>query len=172
MANALEMKQICKYFSGVRANYNVNLTVRQGEVHALLGENGAGKSTLMNILYGLYSPTSGEIYLNGEKVDITSPEKAIKLGIGMVHQHFMLVPALSVIENVVLGMNETKGPMLDLASASKRLTDLAKQYNMELDPNAKVSQLTVGQQQRLEILKALYRGAKLFIFDEPTAVHR
>lgn len=170
MANALEMKDICKYFSGVRANYNVNLSVRQGEVHALLGENGAGKSTLMNILYGLYSPTSGEIYINGQKENITSPQKAIKLGIGMVHQHFMLIPALSVIENVVLGMNEDPGPMLDLNSAAKRLTDLANQYNMSLDPFAKVSQLTVGQQQRLEILKALYRGAKLFIFDEPTAV--
>ena len=170
MATALEMKNICKYFSGVRANYNVNLTVEQGEVHALLGENGAGKSTLMNVLYGLYSPTSGEIYINGEKVSITSPEKAIRLGIGMVHQHFMLIPALTVIENVVLGMNENPGPMLDLAAASKRLTDLAAQYNMPLDPNAKVAELTVGQQQRLEILKALYRGAKLFIFDEPTAV--
>ena len=170
MANALEMKNICKYFTGVRANHNVNLTVRQGEVHALLGENGAGKSTLMNILYGLYSPTSGEIYINGKKENITSPQKAIRLGIGMVHQHFMLIPALTVIENVVLGMNENKGPMLDLNAAAKRLTDLAKQYNMQLDPKAKVADLSVGQQQRLEILKALYRGAKLFIFDEPTAV--
>ena len=170
MANALEMKNICKYFSGVRANHNVNLTVRQGEVHALLGENGAGKSTLMNILYGLYSPTSGEVYINGEKAHITSPQHAINLGIGMVHQHFMLVPALSAIENVVLGMNETKNPVLDLKAAAKRLTDLAEKYNMSLDPFAMVSQMTVGQQQRLEILKALYRGAKLFIFDEPTAV--
>ena len=170
MANALEMKNICKYFSGVRANHNVNLTVRQGEVHALLGENGAGKSTLMNILYGLYSPTSGEVYINGEKAHITSPQHAINLGIGMVHQHFMLVPALSAIENVVLGMNETKNPVLDLKAAAKRLTELAEKYNMSLDPYAMVSQMTVGQQQRLEILKALYRGAKLFIFDEPTAV--
>ncbi|MBR4869164.1 MAG: ABC transporter ATP-binding protein [Oscillospiraceae bacterium] len=170
MANALEMKNICKYFSGVRANHNVNLTVRQGEVHALLGENGAGKSTLMNILYGLYSPTSGEVYINGEKANITSPQHAIDLGIGMVHQHFMLIPALTAIENVVLGMNETKNPVLDLKAAAKRLTDLAEKYNMSLDPFAMVSQMTVGQQQRLEILKALYRGAKLFIFDEPTAV--
>ena len=170
MANALEMKNICKYFSGVRANHNVNLTVRQGEVHALLGENGAGKSTLMNILYGLYSPTSGEVYIDGEKAHITSPQHAIKLGVGMVHQHFMLIPALTAIENVVLGMNETNNPVLDLKAAAKRLTDLAEKYNMPLDPYAMVSQMTVGQQQRLEILKALYRGAKLFIFDEPTAV--
>lgn len=170
MTNALEMKNICKYFPGVRANHNVNLTVRQGEVHALLGENGAGKSTLMNILYGLYAPTSGEVYINEEKVDITSPGKAIELGIGMVHQHFMLIPALSVIENVVLGMNDTKGQRLDLKAASKKLVALAEQYNMKVDPNAMVSDLTVGQQQRLEILKALYRGANLFIFDEPSAV--
>ena len=170
MAYALEMKNICKYFSGVRANHNVNLTVEKGEVHALLGENGAGKSTLMNILYGLYSPTSGEIFMDGKKVEITSPNKAIEAGIGMVHQHFMLIPALTAIENVVLGMNETKSPVLDLETASKKLVSLAEQYNMKVDPQAKVEKLSVGQQQRLEILKALYRGANFFIFDEPTAV--
>ncbi|MEL7610197.1 MAG: ABC transporter ATP-binding protein [Bacillota bacterium] len=170
MADVLNMKRICKYFAGVRANYNVDLDIREGEVHALLGENGAGKSTLMNVLYGLYAPTSGEIYLNGKKVKITCPERAIELGIGMVHQHFMLVPALSVIENVVLGLNEGKSPFLDLPVASQKLMELANQYNMKIDPHAKVWQLSVGQQQRLEILKALYRGAKLFILDEPTAV--
>ncbi len=170
MAKALEMKNICKYFAGVRANHNVNLTVEKGEVHALLGENGAGKSTLMNILYGLYTQTSGEIYINGKKENINSPDKAIALGIGMVHQHFMLIPALTAIENVVLGMNDTKSPVLDLNAASKKLTELAERYNMKIDPKARVSTLSVGQQQRLEILKALYRGANLFIFDEPTAV--
>jgi ABC-type uncharacterized transport system ATPase subunit len=170
MANVLEMKKICKYFAGVRANYNVDLEVREGEVHALLGENGAGKSTLMNVLYGLYTPTSGEIYLNGCKVDIQNPRKAIELGIGMVHQHFMLVSALSVVENVVLGMKGEKSPRLDLAAAADKLQKLADQYNMKIDPYAKIWQLSVGQQQRVEILKALYRGAKLFILDEPTAV--
>lgn len=166
----LEMKNICKYFAGVRANYNVNLTVRRGEVHALLGENGAGKSTLMNILYGLYKQTSGDIWLNGEKVEIDSPNKAIELGIGMVHQHFMLVPALSVIENVVLGMKSGKNGILDLKEATEKFKKIANEYHMDLDPHALVWQLSVGQQQRLEILKAIYRGAKLFILDEPTAV--
>ena len=170
MANILEMKKICKYFAGVRANYNVDFSVAEGEVHALLGENGAGKSTLMNVLYGLYAPTSGEIYLHGKKVDITSPRKAIELGIGMVHQHFMLVSALSVVENVVLGMKGAKSPLLDLSAAAAKLQKLADQYNLAIDPYAKIWQLSVGQQQRVEILKALYRGANLFILDEPTAV--
>lgn len=170
MEYVLEMKNICKYFSKVRANHNVNLQIKKGEVHALLGENGAGKSTLMNILYGLYSQTSGEVYFNGQVVNIDSPNKAIELGIGMVHQHFMLIPALTAIENVVLGMDENGGPLLDIDGATKRFTELAKQYNMEIDPKAEVRDLSVGQQQRLEILKALYRGANLFIFDEPTAV--
>ena len=170
MANILEMKKICKYFAGVRANYQVDLEVSKGEVHALLGENGAGKSTLMNVLYGLYTPTSGEIYFDGKLVEIPNPKKAIELGIGMVHQHFMLVSALSVVENVVLGMKGEKTPRLDLASAAARLQSLADQYNMKIDPYAKIWQLSVGQQQRVEILKALYRGAKLFILDEPTAV--
>ena len=166
----LKMVNVCKYFAGVRANYNVNLQVRKGEVHALLGENGAGKSTLMNVLYGLYRPTSGEIYLDGNKVEITSPGKAISLGIGMVHQHFMLVPALSVIENVVMGTKSGKHGILDLKKAEKKFMEIANHYHMEIDPHAMVWQLTVGQQQRLEILKAIYRGAKLFILDEPTAV--
>jgi simple sugar transport system ATP-binding protein len=166
----LEMRKICKYFSGVRANHNINLEVRPGEVHALLGENGAGKTTLMNILYGLYAPTSGEIFRKGRKIEIKSPKDAIELGIGMVHQHFMLVPALSVVENVVLGTKSGRLGFLNLDGAAKALVSLAGQYNMKIDPWARVSRLTVGQQQRLEILKALYKGADLLILDEPTAV--
>lgn len=170
MSTILRMHKICKYFPGVIANQDVNLEVKKGEVHALLGENGAGKSTLMNVLYGLYTPNSGEIYLNGEKVHIESPKDAIRLGIGMVHQHFMLIPALSAVENVVLGMKTAKSPRLDLQDAAVRFKKLAEQYGFDLEPWVKVSQLTVGQQQRLEILKALYRGADLLILDEPTAV--
>jgi len=167
--NILEMRNIVKQFPGVLANDNVNFTVRKGEVHTLLGENGAGKSTLMNILYGLYHPTSGEIWLHGKKTLIHSPKDAIENGIGMVHQHFMLIPALSVIENVILGMSENKA-VLDLGTASKKLVDLAKKYNMKVNPDDLVETLTVGEQQRLEILKALFRGADLLILDEPTAV--
>jgi simple sugar transport system ATP-binding protein len=166
----LEMRKICKYFSGVRANHNINLEVTPGEVHALLGENGAGKTTLMNILYGLYAPTSGEIFWKGRKIEIKKPKDAIDLGIGMVHQHFMLIPALSVVENVVLGTKSGRRGLLNLDGAAKALVSLAGQYNMKIDPWAKVSRLTVGQQQRLEILKALYKGADLLILDEPTAV--
>ncbi|MDR1862391.1 MAG: ABC transporter ATP-binding protein [Treponema sp.] len=166
----LEMRNICKYFSGVRANHNINLEISRGEVHALLGENGAGKTTLMNILYGLYAPTSGEIFWKGQKIEIKSPKNAIDLGIGMVHQHFMLIPALSVVENVVLGTKNKRRGLLNLEGAAETLVSLAGQYNMRIDPWARVSQLTVGQQQRLEILKALYKGADLLILDEPTAV--
>ncbi len=167
--NILEMREIVKQFPGVLANDHVTFKVEKGEVHTLLGENGAGKSTLMNILYGLYSPTSGEVWLHGKKVDIHSPKVAIENGIGMVHQHFMLIPALSVIENVVLGMSENK-QVLDLEGASKALVELAEKYNMKIDPHEMVENLTVGEQQRIEILKALYRGADLLILDEPTAV--
>ncbi|WP_227764901.1 ABC transporter ATP-binding protein [Zhaonella formicivorans] len=170
MSAFLQMKNIVKQFPGVRANDNVNFEVEAGEVHTLLGENGAGKSTLMSILYGLYQPTSGEIYLKGKRVEITSPKVAIELGIGMVHQHFMLIPALTVVENVILGMKSDKGAVLDLEGAAKKITALSRQYNMDIDPWAKVWQLSVGQQQRLEIIKALYRGADLLILDEPTAV--
>ncbi len=165
----LEMRDISKSFPGVVANSHVNLTVEKGEVHALLGENGAGKSTLMNILYGLYQPDEGEVWLRGKPVQIRDPKEAIALGIGMVHQHFMLIPALSVIENVVLGMRKNK-VSLNLAKAAEEVQALAARYNMSIDPYAKVWQLSVGQQQRLEILKALYRGADLLILDEPTAV--
>ena len=166
----LEMKGVSKFFTGVRANYRVDLQVKKGEVMALLGENGAGKTTLMNILYGLYAPSEGEIFFDGRKVRIRNPQDAIKLGIGMVHQHFMQAQALSVIENVVLGMHGPKSPRLDLNASAKQLMELADRYNMEIDPYAKIWQLSVGQQQRVEILKALYRGAKFLIFDEPTAV--
>jgi ABC-type uncharacterized transport system ATPase subunit len=170
MSAFLQMKGISKQFPGVLANDNVNFEVEKGEVHTLLGENGAGKSTLMNILYGLYQQTSGEIYLKGQKVDISSPKAAIDLGIGMVHQHFMLIPALSVVENVILGMKPERGNVLDLEGAAEKIVALGKKYNMDIDPWAKVWQLSVGQQQRLEIIKALYRGADLLILDEPTAV--
>lgn len=170
MAVLLEMRNICKNFSGVKANTDCNLQIETGEVHALLGENGAGKSTLMNILYGLYTPTSGEIFWKGQKVEIKSPKAAIELGIGMVHQHFMLIPALTVIENVVLGMHSGNKGILDLKKAADEFQKLTKKYNMEIDPWAEVGQLSVGQQQRLEILKALFRGADLLILDEPTAV--
>jgi len=167
--NILEMKNITKRFASVVANEDVNLIIKKGEVHALLGENGAGKSTLMNCLYGMYDSYEGEIYFNGQLVNIQGPKNAIALGIGMVHQHFMLIPALTVIENVVLGLKENKN-VLDLDSAAKKFTKLGEKYNMEIDPWIKVEQLSVGQQQRLEILKALYRNAKLLILDEPTAV--
>lgn len=165
----LEMRHITKRFGSVVANEDVNLKIEKGEVHALLGENGAGKSTLMNCLYGMYDSYEGEIFYNGKKVTIHDPKDAIALGIGMVHQHFMLIPALTVIENVILGLKENKA-VLDLQAAASKFTELGKKYNMEIDPWAKVEQLSVGQQQRLEILKALYRGCQLLILDEPTAV--
>jgi len=165
----LEMKHIYKNFGKVQANSDVNLTVEKGEVHALLGENGAGKSTLMNILYGIYPPTEGKIYLKGEKVKIHSPKDAIEKGIGMVHQHFMLIPALTVIENVVLGLKDNK-VVLDLKTAAQRFTELASRFDMKIDPFEKIENLTVGQQQRVEILKTLYRDADILILDEPTAV--
>ncbi|MDF2610402.1 MAG: heme transporter ATP-binding protein [Lachnospiraceae bacterium] len=165
----LEMKHVSKYFGKVAANVDVNLSVEQGEVHALLGENGAGKSTLMNILYGLYEQSSGHIYLNGERLKLRNPKDAINKGIGMVHQHFMLVPTLTVIENVVLGMDSNHA-ILDLKKSAEEFTEMAKNYDMPIDPWAKVSSLSVGQQQRAEILKALYRKASILILDEPTAV--
>lgn len=165
----LEMKHITKRFNNVVANDDVSLSVEKGEVHALLGENGAGKSTLMNILYGMYDQSEGEIYLRGQKVKIKDTKHAIELGIGMVHQHFMLIPPLTAIENVVLGLKDNK-LVLDLNSAAKKFKEMSKKYNMEIDPWARVEDLSVGQQQRLEILKALYRDADLLILDEPTAV--
>ena len=166
----MEMRGITKRFPGVLASDHVDFDVRSGEVHALLGENGAGKSTLMKILYGLYQQDEGEILLNGQVVPIHSPADAINNGIGMIHQHFMLVPTLTVTENVALGLKSSRGIRTDLNRVEARIEELAKLYGLHVDPNALVWQLSVGQQQRVEIIKALYRGAALLILDEPTAV--
>ncbi len=167
---SLEMRGITKRFPGVLANDRVDFDVRAGEVHALLGENGAGKSTLMKILYGMYRPDEGEIRLNGQTVVIESPTDAINLGIGMIHQHFMLVETLTVAENVALGLPSSRGPLTDLERVSRRILELGGVYGLQVDPEAYIWQLSVGQQQRVEIIKALYRGAALLILDEPTAV--
>ncbi len=166
----LEMLGISKRFPGVLANDHVDFNVCSNEVHALLGENGAGKSTLMKILYGMYHPDEGEIFLNGRPVTITSPTDAINLGIGMIHQHFMLVQSLTVAENVALGLPSSRGLLTDLDRVSKRIVELADIYGLRIEPSAFIWQLSVGQQQRVEIIKALYRGAALLILDEPTAV--
>ena len=168
--DSLVMRGITKRFPGVLANDRVDFDVKSGEVHALLGENGAGKSTLMKILYGLYHPDEGEILLNGKPVTIDSPTDSINLGIGMIHQHFMLVQTLTVAENVALGLPSSRGLLTDLDRVSKRIIELADIYGLRIDPSAYIWQLSVGQQQRVEIIKALYRGAALLILDEPTAV--
>ncbi len=166
----LEMREIVKRFPGVLASDRVSFDIKAGEVHALLGENGAGKSTLMKILYGLYQPDEGEILLNGEPVHIGSPTDAIKLGIGMIHQHFMLVDTLTVRENVALGLASSRAPLLDLDRVEARIRELSAAYGLAIDPRAPVWTLAVGERQRVEIIKALYRGAALLILDEPTAV--
>src|SRR5262252_7521054 len=167
----LEMRGIRKEFPGVVANDDVSFDVRRGEVHALLGENGAGKSTLMNILYGLYRPDAGEVRLNGKSVSFSSARDAIQAGIGMVHQHFMLIPVMTVAENIVLGNEPVRDAVvLDEGGAEARVRDLSRRFGLAVDPTALVSQITVGQQQRVEIIKALYRGADVLILDEPTAV--
>lgn len=168
----VEMRNISKvYPNGVAANKDVDFCVKRGEIHALMGENGAGKSTLMKMLFGLEQPTSGEIYVNGEKVNLTSPDVAIAKGIGMVHQHFMLVPSLTVAENMVLGMVPKKaGIMIDYARAVEITKEYSERFNLFVDPDAKVMDIPVGMKQKVEILKALVRGAKILILDEPTAV--
>jgi ABC-type uncharacterized transport system ATPase subunit len=170
-APLLELRGITKRFPGVLANDNVNFDLRSGEVHALLGENGAGKSTLMNILYGLYTPDEGEILLRGEPIELGSTRAAIEHGIGMVHQHFMLIPVMTVAENIVLATEPRRGGvLLDFDAARKRVRELSERYGLLVDPDARVDRISVGQQQRVEILKALYRGAEILILDEPTAV--
>src|SRR5438093_737424 len=168
---AVEMRGITKQFPGVLANNHVDLSVRTGEIHALVGENGAGKSTLMNILYGLIRPDSGEIFINGKPVHMAGPRDAISLGIGMVHQHFMLIPVFSVGENIMLGREPVTGTDLyDHARARNAINDLTKRYGLALDPDARMGDLPVGLQQRAEIVKVLYRGAGILILDEPTGV--
>ena len=169
-APALELRGITKRFGALVANNAVDFELRRGEIHALLGENGAGKSTLMNVLYGLHQPDEGEILLGGEKVEIRSSSRAIGLGIGMVHQHFMLVPVMTVAENLVLGAEPKNGPMLDYKEAARRTRELSERFGLAVDPDARVQDLGVGAQQRVEILRALFRGAQVLVLDEPTAV--
>ncbi|WP_307590350.1 ABC transporter ATP-binding protein [Paenibacillus wynnii] len=169
-APVVELKQITKRFPGIIANDSISLTLEKGEIHALLGENGAGKSTLMNIVFGLYQPDEGSIEIDGKPVIIDNPNKAIELGIGMVHQHFKLVEPFTVTENIVLGMEPKKGLKIDYKSASEQVRKLSEQYGLQVDPNAKIHDISVGMQQRVEIMKTLYRGADILIFDEPTAV--
>jgi ABC-type uncharacterized transport system ATPase subunit len=170
MDNILEAKGITKQFPGVLANDHVNIDLRPGEIHALLGENGAGKTTLMNILYGLYRPDSGEILVKGKPVSLHSPKDAIEYGIGMVHQHFMLIPVFTVAENIMLGDETTKGLALDRKFVSNKVRSLSHQYGLDVNPDDYVRDIPVGVQQRVEIVKALYRNADILILDEPTAV--
>jgi simple sugar transport system ATP-binding protein len=170
MTPVLEVRNITKRFPGVLANDHISFTLEAGEIHTFLGENGAGKSTLMNILYGLYDPDEGEIFINGKQVSIRGPNDAIRQGLGMVHQHFMLVPTLTVAENVMLGTEITNGLVLDQRTANARIRELSQQYGLDVPPDALIMDLPVGVQQRVEIVKALYRGADMLILDEPTAV--
>ena len=166
----IEMRNIVKRFGDFVANDGINLTVHKGEIHAILGENGAGKSTLMNQLYGLLKPTSGDILVNGKKIEMNNPRDAIDAGIGMVHQHFMLVQPFTVTENIVLGTEPRKhGIVLDMATARKNVVDISERYGLAIDPDARIEDISVGMQQRVEILKALYRGADILILDEPTS---
>ncbi|OCT16197.1 heme ABC transporter ATP-binding protein [Paenibacillus pectinilyticus] len=166
----VELRNITKRFPGIVANDAISLKLRKGEIHALLGENGAGKSTLMNILFGLYQPDEGSIHVQGKEVFIDSPNRAIELGIGMVHQHFKLVQPFSVTENIILGMEPKRGLNVDIKTAQDKVRKLSEQYGLRVDPKAKIEDISVGMQQRVEILKTLYRGADILIFDEPTAV--
>ncbi|WP_068776712.1 ABC transporter ATP-binding protein [Paenibacillus sp. FJAT-26967] len=166
----VELKQITKRFPGIVANDSISLKLHKGEIHALLGENGAGKSTLMNILFGLYHPDEGSIEVGGKQVRIDSPNRAIELGIGMVHQHFKLVQPFTVTENIILGMEPRKGINIDYKYAAKQVQKLSEQYGLQVNPHARIQDISVGMQQRVEIVKTLYRGADILIFDEPTAV--
>src|SRR5215216_4231359 len=166
----LELRGITKRFPGIVANDNVDFDLRKGEVHALLGENGAGKSTLMNVVYGLYHPDGGEILIDGKPIEVHSPGEAIEHGIGMVHQHFMLIPVMTVAENIVLATEPVaNGVFLDYAAAENRVREISTRFGLAVDPRARVQDITVGQQKRVEILKALYRGADILVLDEPTA---
>jgi len=169
MVNAVEMRGIVKRFPGVLANDRVNFNLRRGEIHALLGENGAGKSTLMNVLAGLYRQEEGTIRVHGQPVSFRSPRDAIEHGIGMVHQHFMLVPSLTVTENILLGLDKPRF-LMQLPKRHKEIAALQERFGLKVAPEAKIWQLSVGEQQRVEILKMLYRGADVLIMDEPTAV--
>lgn len=169
-APVVELKQITKRFPGIVANDSISLTLEKGEIHALLGENGAGKSTLMNIVFGLYQPDEGSIEIGGKPVVIDSPNKAIELGIGMVHQHFKLVEPFTVTENIILGMEPRKGLKIDYKSAAEQVRKLSELYGLQVNPHARIHDISVGMQQRVEIMKTLYRGADILIFDEPTAV--
>ncbi len=167
---AIEMLNITKRFPGIIANDNITLQLKYGEIHALLGENGAGKSTLMSVLFGLYQPEEGKILVDGKEAKITGPRKANELGIGMVHQHFMQIKNFTVLENIILGVETTKGGVLQMNEARKKVVELSEKYGLKIDPDAYVRDITVGMQQRVEILKMLYRDCKVLIFDEPTAV--
>jgi len=170
MEYIVEMLNITKEFPGIKANDNVTLQLKKGEIHALLGENGAGKSTLMSVLFGLYVPEEGMIKVRDEEVKIQNPNDANEYGIGMVHQHFKLVHNFTVVENIVLGYEDTKRGFLKFDDAIKKITDLSDKYKLKVDPNQLISDISVGMQQRVEILKMLYRDAEILIFDEPTAV--
>ena len=166
----IEMLNITKRFPGIIANDNITLQLKKGEIHALLGENGAGKSTLMSVLFGLYQPEEGEIHKNGKKVEIKNPNDATALGIGMVHQHFKLVEVFTVLDNIILGSETVKHGFVDRKAAREKIINLSQKYGLAVDPDAKIEDITVGMQQRVEILKMLYRDNEILIFDEPTAV--
>jgi len=170
MENIIEFHHITKRFPGIIACNDISLDIRKGEIHALLGENGAGKSTLMSVLFGMYTPEAGTIKIRGKEVKINNPREATNLGIGMVHQHFKLVQNFTVLQNIILGAETVNGPFLDMESCRKEVVKLSEKYGLAIDPDALIENITVGQQQRVEILKMLYRQAEILIFDEPTAV--